>query len=174
MKINGKSLEKSNFSSFSAEGWMKLRSEQYKFEVFMRFFHWRKVCVLYVSLLHTILRILSLSNETTATSSKQWPRPVFLLHVCSAMPSQTKVMQRTWNEATVECQTIHSCHAESTQSNANYMKWGADRMSDGAVCRRNEISDMSHDKESTAGRDNDEDIKLQKDGRSKGGENSES
>ena len=102
-------------------------------------YHWRKVCVLYVNLLHTILRTLSLSNETT-TTSKQWLSPVFLLHVCSAMPSQTKVMQRTRNEATVECQTIHSCHAESTQSNANYMKWGADRMSDGVVCQSNEQS----------------------------------
>ena len=53
------------------------------------------------------------------------------------------------------------------------MKWGADRMSDGVVCQINEQR-YDNDMESTAGRDNDEDIKLQKDGRSKGGENSES
>ena len=43
------------------------------------------------------------------------------------------------------------------------MKWGADRMSDGAVCRSNEQR-YDYDMESTAGRDNDEDIRLQKDG----------
>ena len=50
------------------------------------------------------------------------------------------------------------------------MKWGADRMSDGAVCRSNEQR-YDYDMESTAGRDNDEDIKLQKDERAKGGKN---
>ena len=45
-------------------------------------------------------------------------------------------------------------------------------MSDGAVCQSNERSTKGmQDKESTAGRDNDEDIKLQKDERSKGSEN---
>ena len=42
-------------------------------------------------------------------------------------------------------------------------------MSDGVVCQSNEQR-YDYDKESTAGRDNDEDIRLQKDDWSKGGE----
>ena len=80
-------------------------------------------------------------------------------------------MQRTRNEATVECQTIHSCYAESTQSNANYTKWGDGRMSDGVLCRSNEQR-YDYDMESTQQAEtSDEDIRLQKDERSKGGEN---